>query len=75
MCQVSKKAIDDVVCVPIDATDFVSGGMLVNSYALPGKLFSAYRGLLIRTVGMLTPESLKRVNSAVTEILRVAEPR
>jgi hypothetical protein len=44
----------------------------VPSVARPGKLFTAHAGLMIRSVGVLTPAALARVLSAVVAILQPA---
>jgi hypothetical protein len=56
--------------VPLNSSDFASGGLLVASFARPGKLFTAHAALLIRSVGVLTPVAFARVLSAVVTILQ-----
>jgi len=56
--------------VPLDDPDFASGGLLVASFARPGKLFTAHAGLMVRSVGALTPAAFARVLSAVVTILQ-----
>src|ERR671931_232202 len=52
--------------VPLDAPD----GLLVASFARPGKLFTAHAGLMVRSVGVLTPAASARVLSAVVAVLQ-----
>lgn len=47
-----------------------SGGLLVASFARPGKLFTAHAGLMIRSVGILTPTAFARLLSAVVAVLQ-----
>jgi hypothetical protein len=56
--------------VPLDAPDFASGGLMAASVARPGKLFTAHAGLLVRSVGVLTPAAFGRVLSAVVAVLQ-----
>jgi mRNA interferase MazF len=71
-------AAGQVVLVPfpfsdlsqLDAADFASGGLMVPSFARPGKLFTAHGGLILRSVGMLSPTVLTRIRSAVVAILQ-----
>jgi mRNA interferase MazF len=57
----------------LDAPDFASGGLLVASFARPGKLFTAHAALLVRSVGLLTPTALGRVLSAVVALFEPPE--
>jgi mRNA interferase MazF len=56
--------------VPLDATDFITGGLLVASFARPGKLFTASSGLMVRSVGTLSPAALAGILSAVVALFR-----
>ncbi len=70
LCQITSNPYGDPAAVPLVAADFASGGLLVDSYARPGKLFSASAGLFVRSVGVLTPAALARVRSAVVTLLQ-----
>lgn len=70
LCQITSKPYGDPAAVPLDAPDFASGGLLVASFARPGKLFTAHAGLLVRSVGVLTSASFGRVLSAVVSVLQ-----
>jgi mRNA interferase MazF len=49
LCQITSSSYGDPLAVPLDAADFASGGLLVASFARPGKLFTAHAGLIIRS--------------------------
>lgn len=70
LCQITSNAYGDPAAVPLDAPDFARGGLLVASFARPGKLFTAHVGLMVRTVGILTPVAFGRLLSAVVSILQ-----
>jgi mRNA interferase MazF len=70
LCQITSSAYADPAAVPLGATDFSSGGLLVASFARPGKLFTAHAGLLVRSVGVLTAAAFGRVLSAVLAVLQ-----
>jgi mRNA interferase MazF len=70
LCQITSNPYGDPSALPLDASDFASGGLLVASFARPGKLFTAHAGLMIRSVGTLTPAAFTRVLSAVVAILQ-----
>lgn len=68
--QITSSAYGDPQAVPLDDSDFASGGLLVASHARPGKLFTADAGLFVRSVGALTPEALARLLTAVVAVLQ-----
>ncbi len=70
LCQITSSPYGDPVAVSLDAPDFTSGGLLVASFARPGKLFTAHAGLMVRSVGVLTPTAFGRVLSAVVAVLQ-----
>lgn len=70
LCQITSNAYGDPDAVPLDAPDFASGGLLVASYARPGKLFTMSGGLVVRTVGVLTPAGFDKVRGAVVKLLK-----
>jgi mRNA interferase MazF len=70
LCQITSRPYGDPAAIPLDAQDFASGGLLIASIARPGKLFSAHAGLMVRTVGILTPVAFGRVMSAVIAVLQ-----
>jgi mRNA interferase MazF len=74
LCQVTSNPYGDPSAVPLDTADFVSGGLRVLSFARPGKLFTANTGLMVRSVGVLTPASFERVLSAVAALFRPSAP-
>jgi len=70
LCQVTSNPYGDPAALPLDAADFASGGLLVASFARPGKLFTASAGFMVRSVGRLNDAAYKRVRDAVIDILR-----
>lgn len=70
LCQVTSSPYGDPSAVPLDDPDFASGGLLVASFARPGKLFTASALLMVRSVGRLTDAALQRVLNAVVALLR-----
>lgn len=72
LCQVTSSPYGDPGAMPLDAPDFASGGLLVSSFARPGRLFTANAGLIVRSVGHLTDATFQRVLDAVVALLRPA---
>jgi mRNA interferase MazF len=69
LCQITSSPYGDPAAVPLDAPDFASGGLLVASFARPGKLFTASATLMVRSVGRLNDPAFRRVLGAVLGIL------
>jgi mRNA interferase MazF len=70
LCQITSSSYGDPMAVPLGAADFASGGLLVASVARPGKLFTASAGLMVKSVGVLTPAALDRLLSAVAALFQ-----
>src|SRR5438876_1317545 len=70
LCQITSSPYGDPAAVPLDAPDFASGGLLVASFARPGKLFTAHAALIVRSVGRWNAASFQRLLSAVIVLLR-----
>src|SRR5438876_12356615 len=65
LCQITSSPYGDQAAVPLHTSDFASGGLLVASFARPGKLFTANASLLVRSVGRLNDVTLRRLLDAV----------
>lgn len=74
LCQVTSNPYGDPSAIRLDAPDFASGGLLVASYARPGKLFTASTGLLVRSVGKLKSNPTDRLLDAVVAVFRPPPP-
>lgn len=74
LCQITSNVYGDPRAIPLDAPDFVSGGLKVVSYARPAKLFTAHERLIAKSVGKLRDDTLRRVVDAVVVLLRMGIP-
>ena len=70
LSQITSSPYGDPAAVSLDAPDFASGGLLVASFARPGKRLTAHGALMVRSVGDLTPSAFARVLSAVVALLQ-----
>jgi mRNA interferase MazF len=75
LCQVTSNPYGDPAALPLDAADFASGGLLVASFARPGKLFTANAALMVQSVGRLNNVAFQHVIEAVIALLRPAGSR
>jgi mRNA interferase MazF len=74
LCQITSSRYGDPLAVALTAVDFSSGGLLVASFARPGKLFTANTSLIARSVGRLNDPAFRRVRDAVVNLLSSANP-
>ena len=70
LCQITSSPYGDSTAEPLNDPDFASGGLLVASFARPGKLFTANAALMVRSVGHLNDAAFQRVLDAVVGLLR-----
>ncbi len=70
LCQVTSNPYGDRAAVALDATSFESGGLGRESFARPGKLFSASQSLAVRAAGTLTATAHRELIDRVVAGLR-----
>ena len=61
LCQVTSNPYGDPHAVHLTDRNFASGSLRVESYARPGKLFTASRDLMVAEIAVLTPAALQQV--------------
>ena len=71
LCQITSQPYGDPLALKIDDQDFVSGGLHVESFVRPGKLFTADANLILSTEGKLSVAAYQRVLNTVVNLLRV----
>ena len=75
LCQVTGNPYGDPRAVHLTASSFSSGQLRVDSYARPGKLFTASHDLMVAQVATLTVDARQQVLEAVVAILRAQDGR
>ena len=53
VCQITSKSKSDSFALPIGAADFVSGGLPVDSYIRPNRIFTADKKIILSVAGSL----------------------
>jgi len=69
LCQVTSKPYGDARAVVLKEERFATGSLRGNSYARPGKLFTANHDLMVDQVGTLKEEAFKQIIEAVVAVL------
>ena len=70
LSQVTSKPYGDARAIQLEDASFAAGSLRITSYARPGKLFTASRGLIVGRVGKLKPDALRKVIDSVVALLR-----
>ena len=68
LCQVTSNAYGDERAIRIGADDFESGSLRLESFARPGKLFTAHESLFQEEAGRLRAAAFERVRSGVLAV-------
>ena len=70
LCQITSNRYGDPSAIAITDADLDVGALRVDSFARPGKLFTASNSLIVAHVGQLKPDVLNQILDKLTEILR-----
>ena len=70
LCQVTSNPYGDPRAVHLTAASFSSGALRAESYARPGKLFTANQELMVAQVAILNPDARDQVADAIVRLLR-----
>jgi mRNA interferase MazF len=69
LCQITSQPYTDLLAVKITNSDLTSGSFRKDSYARPGKLFTANSAIMTKQVGELKSERLEEMVRAVISLL------
>jgi len=69
LCQVTSQPYTDPLAVQVTNSDLVSGSFRKDSYARPGKVFTANAGIMTKQIGELKSEKLEEIIRAVISLL------
>ena len=70
LCQITSNPYGDPAAVPIGAASFAAGGLGRESFARPGKLFTASESLFVKSAGQLTGASHRDLVARVVAVLQ-----
>ena len=68
-CQITSKAKSDQFALSLGAHDFVSGGLPIDSFIRPNKIFTVDKNLILSIAGHLTEEKIQEALNAVVAII------
>jgi mRNA-degrading endonuclease toxin of MazEF toxin-antitoxin module len=70
LCQITSKIVKDIYSIPLEDSDFKSGGLKQPSNIRPNRIFTADRHIILYRVGNLNHEKITEVIDKVVEIIR-----
>jgi mRNA interferase MazF len=74
LCQITSNPYADQDALLIASADFASGSLQRDSFARPGKLFTAHASLMVGNAGQLTRERTRAVLVAVLTMFQRGLP-
>jgi mRNA interferase MazF len=69
VCQITSKARADSLVLSLEARDFISGGLPVDSFIRPNKIFTADKNIILSTAGHLCENKIRDAINAVIKII------
>jgi len=70
LCQITSQAISDSYAISLTNTDFLKGGLNLNSNIRPNRLFTADQSLIIYKAGTLKLQKLEQVINQIIAIFQ-----
>lgn len=71
LCQITSRNRKDKYTAALSLTDFISGGLPVDSYVRPNRIFTADKNIIVRKAGTIKKHVMKTVTDTVINILNL----
>jgi len=69
VCQITSKAKTDTRAIPLEARDFISGGLPIDSFIRPNKLFTADKKIILSIAGHVSETKIRGVLDKVIDVI------
>jgi mRNA interferase MazF len=69
VCQITSKAKFDSFAISLEAQDFVSGSLPVDSFIRPKKIFTADKNIILALGGHLSDNKIQHTLASITRII------
>ena len=69
VCQITSKNKSDSFALSLESHDFISGGLPIDSFIRPNKIFTADKNIILSTAGHLSENKTRDVLNAVISII------
>ena len=70
LCQITSQTIRDKYSIAIKITDFILGGLSVDSNIRPNRIFTADKNIILYKVGSIKESKTKEVIQKIIDIIR-----
>jgi len=70
LCQITSQNRHDRYSIELTDRDFIEGGLKVNSYIRPNRIFTADTSLILYRAGRAKPEKMKEVEDMLVQIFK-----
>ncbi len=70
LCQITSKAYSSSKPIQLTMNDFKVGGLRIESFIRPDKLFTADASIVSKVYGSITDNKLQEVHSAIRSLFR-----
>jgi mRNA interferase MazF len=68
-CQITSKVKSDPFALPLGSHDFISGGLPIDSFIRPNKIFTVDKNLVLATAGHLSEGKIRDVLNAIVAVI------
>ena len=69
VCQITSKAKSDPYALPLETRDFISGGLPIESFIRPNKIFTADKNIILSIARHLNEDKTRDTVNAIIEII------
>ena len=70
LSQITSRPYGDPLALPLPASCFAEGGLPLQSYARPSKLFTADESIIVRQVAQLSEQAHQEIVGAIVRLLQ-----
>jgi mRNA interferase MazF len=75
LCQITSKARFDGYSVALGRQDFMAGGLPLDSFVRPNRLFTVSQGVILRAIGRINRQKLDQVLAATAGLFESTATR
>jgi mRNA interferase MazF len=69
LCQITSQNRKDKFTTALSSYNFITGGLPVDSYVRPNRIFSADKNMIVRKAGTIKKDVMKAITETVIDIL------
>ena len=70
LCQITSQSYGDPYSIPLNSDDFNFGGLMMESWVRPNKIFTFESSIIEKSVGHLNSQKINEIIGVIIKILR-----